>query len=57
MGDHSNPRKIIQVGNNLGVTLPNDKVSEWNINKGERYVLEPTEDGFRAREVEWEVTA
>lgn len=55
MADQTNPRKIVQVGNNLGVTLPNAKVDDWGIEKGQRYVLEETENGFEAERVEWRV--
>ena len=53
MGDQTNPRKVIQAGNNLAITLPNRKLEEWGIEKGDRYVLEKTENGFEARRVQW----
>lgn len=56
MTDRTNPRKIIQVGNNLGITIPNGRVKEWGIEQGDRYVLEPTTSGFRAIRVEWQTT-
>jgi len=55
MTDHTNPRKVIQTGNNLAVTLPNGKVDDWGIEKGQRYVLYETETGFRAEQVQYRV--
>jgi hypothetical protein len=53
MGDQSNPRKVIQIGNNLGLTLPNGKVEDWGIEKGDRYVFKKTETGLELEPVEW----
>ena len=38
--------KIIQVGNSLGVTLPDDVLSSMNINKGYTFFLIETKDGY-----------
>jgi antitoxin component of MazEF toxin-antitoxin module len=37
------------------VSLPNSLLADCDLSKGDRVVLEPTEDGFRAQAVEWEV--
>lgn len=52
MTDQTTGRKVVQVGNCIGITFPNSKTDDWGIEKGQRYILEPRENGFRAYKAE-----
>lgn len=55
MPGQTTPRKITSSGGMTVVSLPDSLLGDCDLSKGDRVVLEPTEDGFRARAVEWEV--
>jgi len=53
--EQTNPRKVTQSGGMLVVSLPTDFLEEVGLEKGDRVVLSPAPNGFRAERVEWEV--
>jgi antitoxin component of MazEF toxin-antitoxin module len=55
MGDQTNPRKVTTSGGMIVVSLPTDLLAEVGLEKGDRVVLTPTETGFKAERVTWEV--
>jgi len=57
MTDQSNPRKIYRSGDGLVVSLPQSLLDACDLEQGDRLVLTPTETGFEAEEVEWQVTS
>ena len=56
MDSPSNPRKITQSGGMVVVSLPTSLLDEVGLQKGDRVVLSPTDNGFKAQRVEWEVS-
>lgn len=56
MDSPSNPRKITQSGGMVVVSLPTSLLDEVGLQKGDRVVLSPTDNGFKAKRVEWEVS-
>lgn len=57
MEGRTNPRKVTTSGGMTVVSLPTDLLDEVGLEKGDRVVLEPLEDGFRARKAEWNVAS
>jgi len=55
MEGRTNPRKVTTSGGMTVVSIPTDLLDEVGLEKGDRVVLEPTEDGFRARQVTYSV--
>jgi len=55
MSDQTNPRKVTTSGGMTVVSLPSDLLEAAGIEKGDRVVLEPTDTGFKASVVSWEV--
>jgi len=56
MTGQTNPRKITSSGGMTVVSIPTELLEEVGLEKGDRVVLSPEADGFRAREVEWTTT-
>ena len=56
MDSLSNPRKITQSGGMVVVSIPTSLLDEVGLQKGDRVVLSPTDNGFEAQRVEWEVS-
>jgi len=56
MTDRSNPRKISESGGLIVVSLPRADLDNYPVELGDRVVLEPTETGFVAEKVEWQVS-
>lgn len=54
MGQETNPRKVGRTGDNHVIYLPDGWMNENGIEYGQRYVLESTSYGFRARQVEYQ---
>jgi len=55
MDGPTNPRKVTTSGGMTVVSLPDDLLDEIGLEKGDRVVLRPDGNGFRAEPVEWEV--
>ena len=55
MEGQTNPRKVTTSGGMTVVSLPTDLLDEVGLEKGDRVVLSPAPNGFRAKRVEWEV--
>jgi len=56
MTEQSNPRKISKSGGLIAVSLPKADLDRYPVEVGDRVVLTPTDTGFIAEKVEWEVT-
>lgn len=56
MNGTTNPRKLTQSGGMTVVSLPSGLLDEVGLEKGNRVVLAPTENGFTAEKVEWTTT-
>ena len=39
--------KVIQVGNGLGIRIPNELAKDYQLRKGERITLKPEDDGIK----------
>ena len=57
MAEQTNPRKIGRTAGMTYVSIPDSFRTAIGLDPGDRVVLEETDDGFRARRVEWEVTS
>lgn len=55
MDGQTNPRKVTTSGGMTVVSLPNSLLNEVGLEKGDRVVLEPTDEGFEAKKVSWVV--
>lgn len=55
MSGQTNPRKVYNSGNSTVISLPKEFRREAGIDVGDKYVLEETENGFKATEVELRV--
>lgn len=56
MDGQTNPRKVTTSGGMTVVSLPNDLLADVGLEKGDRVVLEPTDNGFLAKKVQWTVS-
>lgn len=57
MAGQSNPRKVTTSGGMIVVSLPKDDFGDYPIEVGDQVTLEPTDDGFEAQKVEWQVSS
>jgi antitoxin component of MazEF toxin-antitoxin module len=57
MGDQTNPRKVTTSGGMTVVSLPTSLLEEVGLEKGDRVVLEPRDQGFLAQKVTWQVAS
>jgi antitoxin component of MazEF toxin-antitoxin module len=57
MVDHTSPRKVTTSGGMTVVSIPSDFLDQVGLEKGDRVVLEPIDQGFKAKKVTWEVAS
>jgi len=53
MTETTSPRKLTTSGGMTVVSIPSGFLDEVGLEKGDRLVLEATENGFEASKVEW----
>lgn len=57
MEDQTNPRKLTTSGGMTVVSIPDEFLDDVGLEMGDRVVLQPTDEGFEAVPVEWEVSS